>query len=256
MNMVNLNSKKGLILGIANDQSIAYGCARIFKAQGADLAITYQNEKSKNHVQPLADKLDAALCLECDVTDDDKVATLFEEIKQKWGRLDFLLHSIALAPKADLHGTVTHSSRDGFLTAMDISCHSFARLAAKAVPLMKNGGAMLTMSYYGSRQVVEQYSVMGPAKAALESTAKYIAAELGEKKIRVNVLSPGPMDTRAASGIRDFDKLLEDVRAETPSNELVSLDDIGKFAAFLVSDDAASITGGVHYIDAGHHIID
>lgn len=256
MSVADLTGKKGLVLGIANVHSIAYGCAQIFKQQGAEIGITYQNDKTRPHVEHLAEELNASLFMKCDVTDECDLDTVFKQIEMQYGRLDFLLHSIAFAPRQDLHGTVSESSKDGFLTAMDISCHSFARLARRSVPLMKNGGCLLTMSYYGAQQVVEQYGVMGPVKAALESTAKYMAAELGPKDIRVNVISPGPLETRAASGIRDFDRLLEEAKKETPSQKLVTIHDIGRFAAFLVSEDAASITGGIHYIDAGHNIID
>lgn len=256
MALADLTGKKGLIFGVANDQSIAYGCAKVFKSQGADLAINYQNKKAAEHVRPLARKLEAEICQECDVTDENELDALFDTLKEKWGRLDFVLHSIAFAPKKTLHGTVTHSPKDGFLQAMDISCHSFARVAQRAEPLMDKGGSLITVSFYASQHVIKQYGVMGPIKAALESTAKYMAAELGEKGIRVNVLSPGPMETRAASGIRGFDKMLEDVREKAPAKKLVTLEDVGKLAAFLVSNDAQHITGGIHYVDAGYHIMD
>lgn len=251
-----LNGKNGLVLGVANDQSIAYGCARWFRQQGANIALTYQNDKAAPYVEPLAVELEASICQPCDVTNDSEVNDLFKELESHWGRLDFVLHSIAFAPREALHNTVTRSPRDGFLQAMDISCHSFARLAHRAEHLMASGGCLLTVSYFASQHVSRAYSVMGPVKAALESTAKYMAAELGEKAIRVNVLSPGPMQTRAASGIKDFDKLLEEVREKAPSKQLVSLDDVGAFAAFLVSDEARHITGGIHYIDSGYHIMD
>ncbi len=254
MKLGDLSGKKGLVLGIANEHSIAYGCAKVASELGAELAITYQNEKARPYVEPLANELNAPHFLACDVTDEAEVNAVFEAITEDWGRLDFVIHSIAFAPKEALHSTVTHSPKDGFLQAMDISCHSFARIAAKAEPLMTEGGCLLTMSYYGSQHVVEEYSVMGPVKAALESTSKYMAVELGDKNIRVNIISPGPMQTRAASGIKEFDKLLNEAKERSATHRLVSNEEVGKLAAFLVSDDAAAITGEVHYIDAGYHI--
>lgn len=252
---IDLKDKKGLIIGVANEHSIAYGCARAFKQAGADLAVTYLNDKSKLYVAPLAEKLGAELML-CDVEDGWRLWSVFEEIEKKWGKLDFLLHSVAFANQTDLHGRVTDSSKEGFLQAMDISCHSFIRMAKYAEPLMKNGGSMLTVSFMGGKEVIPNYGIMGPIKAALESSVRYLAAELGKDNIRVNALSPGPVLTRAAYGIKHFDKLLEGSKEKAPLHHLVSLDDIGAMAAFLVSDLARNITGGIHMIDAGYEVMD
>lgn len=253
--MISLAGKKGLVLGIANDQSIAYGCAREFRAQGADLAITYLNEKAEKHVRPLAQELEADIFMPCDVTQDGQLHTVFKEIRQKWGKLDFAVHSIAFANKEDLHGRVVDCSAEGFAFAMMVSVHSFIRLAHLAEPLMTDGGALLTMSYYGSEKVVEHYNLMGPVKAALESATRYMAVELGHKGIRVNAVSPGPMKTRAASGISHFDALIDRARDTAPMRNLVSLEDVGALAAFLVSDRARMITGDVAYIDGGYNIM-
>lgn len=254
--LLNLAEKKGLILGIANEHSIAYGCARIFQQAGADLAISYASEKAEPFVRPLAEQLNASIIMPCDVRNAEQMAALFDSIKQKWGTLDFLLHSIAFAPKADLQGRVIDCSKDGFLEAMDISCHSFIRLAKYAEPLMKNGGSLLTLSYIGSVEVVKNYGLMGPVKAALESTTRYLAAELGEKNIRVNALSPSAIMTRAGSGIANFEGLLKSTAIKMPLRRMIDLDDIGNMAAYLVSDLSKNITGGVHMVDGGYEIID
>jgi len=250
-----LAGKKGLVVGIANEHSIAWGCARAFHGAGAELAITYLNEKAEPYVRPLAEKVKAPLVVPLDVTNDTEMQGLFELLENTWGKLDFLLHAIAFAPKQDLQGRVTDCSREGFLTAMDISCHSFIRMAHLAEPLMKDGGCLLTLSYYGGEKVVENYGVMGPVKAALEGTVKYLAAELGEKKIRVNALSPGPVATRAAGGIAHFDALLDTARTKSPQHELICTDCVGAYARFLVSDEARLVTGSVSYVDAGFNIM-
>lgn len=254
--ILDLAGKKGLIIGIANEHSIAYGCARIFRQAGADLTITYLNEKAEPYVRPLAKDLSASVIMRCDVQVEGQMEAVFKAISDNWGKLDFLLHSIAFASKSDLQGRVTDCSQEGFLEAMDISCHSFIRMAKLAEPLMKDGGSLLTVSYMASEVVVEHYGLMGPIKAALESVARYLAAELGEKNIRVNVLSPGAIQTRAASGIAHFDEMLQSESTKSPMRRDIDLDDIGNMAAFLVSDLAKNITGGVHMIDAGYKIID
>ncbi|MAS88063.1 MAG: enoyl-[acyl-carrier-protein] reductase FabI [Micavibrio sp.] len=254
--LLDLAGKKGLVLGIANEQSIAYGCANIFHQAGAELAISYATEKAAPYVRPLAEQLKASILMPCDVRDDAQMDALFKAIKDEWGCLDFLLHSIAYAPKADLQGRVTDCSKDGFFEAMDISCHSFIRLAKRAEPLMIKGGSLLTVSYIGSQEVVKNYGLMGPVKAALESTTRYLAAELGEKNIRVNVVSPSAIKTRAGSGIADFDGLLESTAVKMPLHRMIDLDDIGHMAAFLVSDLSKNITGGVHMVDGGYEVID
>lgn len=251
-----LKGRKGLIVGIANDQSIAWGCAKAFRALGADLAVTYLNDKAKKHVQPLAEMLEAPLFMPLDVMVDGQMEQTFATIEKEWGRLDFLLHSIAFSPKEALHGRVVDVDREGFQKTMDVSCWSFMRMAHLAEPLMKDGGTMFTMSYYGSQRVVKNYNVMGVAKAALEAAVRYIAAELGPKGIRVHAISPGPLATRAASGIPEFDELMDKAQEHAPSRRLVSIDDVGKATAFLALDAAKLITGEVLYIDGGYHIID
>jgi enoyl-[acyl-carrier protein] reductase I len=253
--ILDLKGKKGLVIGIANEHSIAYGCASIFHKAGAELAISYANAKAEPYVRPLATSFLSPIILPCDVQDNAQMIALFEEIKQKWGRLDFLLHSIAFAPKDDLHGRVTDCSLQGFTQAMDISCHSFIRMAKLAEPLMSNGGCLLTVSYVGSHEVVKNYGMMGPVKAALESATIYLAAELGEKNIRVNAISAGAIKTRAGSGLADFDSLLQSTSVKTPMCRMIDLEDIGNMAAFLVSDLAKNITGGVHMVDGGYEII-
>ena len=253
---VALKGRKGLIVGIANDQSIAWGCAKAFRALGADLAVTYLNDKAKKHVQPLAEMLEAPLFMPLDVMVDGQMEQTFETIEKEWGRLDFLLHSIAFSPKEALHGRVVDVDREGFQKTMDVSCWSFMRMAHLAEPLMKDGGTIFTMSYYGSQRVVKNYNVMGVAKAALEAAVRYIAAELGPKGIRVHAISPGPLATRAASGIPEFDELMDKAQERAPSRRLVSIDDVGKATAFLALDAAKLITGEVLYIDGGYHIID
>ncbi|HRC25850.1 MAG TPA: enoyl-ACP reductase FabI [Alphaproteobacteria bacterium] len=250
-----LAGKKGLVIGIANDKSIAWGCASVFHREGAEQAVTYLNPKAEPHVRPLADRIAAPIVLPLDVRDVGQMDALFEAVGARWGQLDFLVHAIAFAPKDDLHGRVVDSTRDGFLEAIDISCHSFLRAAKRAEPLMKQGGSMLTMTYDGSRKVVEQYSMMGPVKAALESAVKYMASELGPKSIRVNAISPGPIQTRAASGILNFQGLLDTALNRAPSRNLVTIEDIGELSAFLVSDRARHITGTIAYVDAGLHVM-
>ncbi|AEV27366.1 MULTISPECIES: enoyl-ACP reductase FabI [Azospira] len=253
--MFNLNGKKGLVVGIANNKSIAYGCAKAFNICGAELAVTYLNEKAEPHVRPLAELLAAPLVLPLDVEQDDQLAAVFAAIEQKWGKLDFLLHSIAFAPKEDLHGRVVDCSRQGFLRAIDISCHSFIRMAKLAEPLMKDGGSLLTMSYLGADEVVDNYGMMGPVKAALQASTRYLATELGPKGIRVHAISPGPLATRAASGIAHFDDLMKDAVERAPLHRLVSIDDVGALAAYLCSDVAKTLTGGTIYIDGGYNIV-
>jgi enoyl-[acyl-carrier protein] reductase I len=247
-----LKDKKGLIIGIANSQSVAYGCAEAFVRAGASLAVTYLNSKAEPYVRPLAERLECPIIVPCDVREPGQLVT---HIRDAWGRLDFVLHSIAFAPKEDLHSRVVDCSQAGFALAMDVSCHSFIRVAHLAERLMTNGGCLLTVTFQGSERVVEDYNLMGPVKAALESCVRYIAAELGMKRIRVHALSPGPLKTRAASGIAHFDELLERTRARTPEHLLVSIEEIGNLAVFLVGDGAAALTGNIEFIDAGYHIL-
>ena len=250
-----LRGKKGLVVGIANEQSIAYACARQFHELGADLAITYLNAKAEPHVRPLAEALNPGLVLPCDVREPDQLEAVFERIQGHWGKLDFLLHSIAYAPREDLHGRLVDSSRDGFSMAMDVSCHSFIRMARLAEPLMADGGCLLTVTFYGAEKVVEDYNLMGPVKAALEASVRYMAAELGPKRIRVHALSPGPLKTRAASGLNRFDELMERAADRAPQHQLADINDVGAIAALLVGDQARTLTGNLIYVDAGYNIV-
>jgi enoyl-[acyl-carrier protein] reductase I len=251
-----LAGKKGLVIGIANDQSIAWGCAKAFRALGAELAVTYLNDKARKHVEPLARQLDASIVMPLDVSVPGQMEAVFGRIEEDWGDLDFAVHSIAFSPREALQGRVVDVKQDGFRTTMDISCWSFLHMAHLAEPLMKNGGTLFTMTYYGSQIVVENYNIMGVAKAALESAVRYIAAELGPRQIRVHAISPGPLATRAASGIPEFDDLLEKAKGKAPARSLVNVDDVGAAAAFLAHDAARLITGGTLYVDGGYHIID
>jgi enoyl-[acyl-carrier protein] reductase I len=252
---VSLKGKKGLIVGIANRNSIAFGCAEAFRRAGAELAVTYRNATAERFVRPLAEQFESPIIEPCDVHEPGQLEDVFSRIRNEWGRLDFLLHSIAYAPKQDLHSRVIDCSQAGFATAMDVSCHSFIRMARLAEPLMADGGCLLTVTFYGAEKVVEEYHLKGPVKAALESCVRYMAAELGPRRIRVHALSPGPLQTRAASGIEYFDELLERTRARTPEHRLVSIEDVGNLAAFLVNDGAAALTGNIEYVDAGYHIV-
>jgi enoyl-[acyl-carrier protein] reductase I len=250
-----LHDKKGLVVGIANEHSLAYGCAHHFRAGGAELAITYLNAKAEPYVQPLAADLASEIVMPCDVTVPGQLEAVYDDIAKRWGRLDFALHSIAYARAEDLHGRIIDCSADGFAFAMQVSVHSFLRMAKLAEPLMTSGGCLLAMSYYGADKVVEHYNVMGPVKAALEASVRYMAVELGPKRIRVNALSPGPVATRAASGIEHFDALLERAAKEAPEHKLITTDDVGALAAFLVGDEAKAITGNISYVDAGYHVL-
>jgi enoyl-[acyl-carrier protein] reductase I len=250
-----LLGKKGLVVGIANDRSIAAGCARAFRESGADLAVTYLDQKARPYVEPVASALDARILMPLNVEKDGSLEAVFKRIRDTWGKLDFLLHSIAFCPKNDLHGRVVDCSRSGFAQAMDVSVHSFIRMARLAEPLMPEGGCLLTVSYYGAEKVVDHYNIMGPVKAALEAAVRYLAADLGPKAIRVNALSPGPLKTRAASGIDHFDELIDRARERAPERHQVTIEDVGAIAAGLVSDAARSVTGNIAFVDAGYHVI-
>lgn len=252
--MFSLLGQKALVVGIANDNSIAYGCAQALRAQGADLAVTWLNAKAEPYVRPLAEKLEAEIVAPLDVSHPDQMDALFDQITQTWGRLDTMVHSIAFAPRDDLHGRVVDCSAKGFGLAMDVSVHSFLRMIRAAEPLMPDGGTCMTVSFFGSGRVVDHYNMMGPVKAALESAVRYAAAELGPKGISVHALSPGPLATRAASGIDHFDQMMRDAVAQAPMHQLATIDDVGATAAFLASRDARRLTGGVHAIDGGYSI--
>lgn len=253
--LVDLRGKRGLVVGIANEHSIAAGCARAFRDCGARLAATYLNDKAKPFVMPVAETIGVDWLAPCDVRAPGELETMFERIRVEWGGLDLLLHSIAFAPKEDLHGRVVDSSAEGFALAMDVSCHSFLRMARLAEPLMANGGCLLCVTLYGSERVVAHYNLMGPVKAALESATRYVAAELGPKGIRAHAISPGPIATRAASGIDRFDELLDRAAKEIPEKQLVTIHDVGAIAAFLASDAARHITGTIIPVDSGQHLL-
>jgi enoyl-[acyl-carrier protein] reductase I len=250
-----LTGKKALVVGVANDRSIAWGCAAAMRKAGAEIAMTYLNERAKPHVETLAQQVEAPIFLPLEVRDPAQVDALFEAVEKQWGRLDILVHSIAFAPKEALQGRVVDCPRDGFLAAMDVSCWSFLDMARRAEPLMKEGGTMLTMSYLGANAVVDNYGIMGPVKAALESVVRYVATELGPKGIRLHAVSPGPLATRAASGIKDFDDLMEKVSARAPARRLVTIEEVGAACVFLACDYGAAMTGETLYIDGGYHIL-
>src|SRR3712207_4857002 len=247
-----LHGKRALVIGIANEHSIAYGCARVFRQLGAELAVTYLNEKARPHVEPLARELGASIVAPCDVAQSGQLEAVFRKIRETWGGLDIALHSIAFAPKRDLQGRLADSSDEGFKVAMDVSCHSFIRMARLAEPLMPEGGTLLAMSYHGANKVVPNYNLMGPVKAALESAVRYLAYELGDKHIRVHAVSPGPLKTRAASGLKDFDILLSEAIERAPIGELVDIDDVGLTAAYLTTPFARRLTGTVTYRSEEH----
>ncbi|MEO3471644.1 enoyl-ACP reductase FabI [Roseomonas sp. CAU 1739] len=248
-----LKGKRGLVVGIANANSIAYGCAVKLRAFGADLAVTYLNDKAEKHVRPLAEALGASIVAPLDAQEPGQLEALFAHIADRWGRLDFVIHSIAFAPRADLHGRVIDCSAEGFAQAMHVSCWSFLRMAKLAEPLMTDGGALVTMSYYGADKVVGNYNMMGPVKAALEASVRYAANELGDKGIRVYAVSPGPLKTRAASGIAQFDELIEMALERAPAHRLVDIAEVGRVVSFLVGGAASGMTGDTIYVDAGLH---
>ncbi len=250
-----LKGAKALVVGVANEHSIAYGCARAFAELGAELAITYANDKARPHVEPLARELNAPIFMPLDVTRPGELEAVFAEIERHWGQLDILVHSIAWAPKEDLQGGLLDSSAEGFAQAMDISCHSFVRMARLAAPLMKNGGTLFAMSYYGANKVVPNYNLMGPVKAALEASCRYLAYELGPKGIRVHAISPGPLKTRAASGLKDFDLLLNEAAQRAPLGELVDIMDVGFTCAWLATPYARRLSGETLYVDGGVNIM-
>lgn len=250
-----LKDRKALVVGIANEYSIAWGCARAFHQLGCELAITYLNDKAKPHVEPLAASLGAPIFMPLNVSTPGELEAVFTRIEELWGHLDILVHAIAFAPKEDLRGGLLCCSAEGFATAMDISCHSLIRMARLAAPLMKDGGTIFTMTYHGAQKVVNNYNVMGPVKAALEASCRYLAYELGSKKIRVHAISPGPLKTRAASGIKDFDLLLNEAGTRAPVGELVDIMDVGFACAYLATPYARRITGETMYVDGGVHIM-
>lgn len=252
--MTALKGKVALVVGVANTHSVAAGCATAFADAGAEVALTYVDEAAKPYVQPVADAIGAALLLPLNVETAGQMEAVFAAVADRWGRLDILVHSIAFCPADDLHGRVTDCSRAGFAQAMDISVHSLIRMARLAEPLMTEGGTILTMTYYGGEKVVDHYNIMGPVKAALEGTMRALAVELGPRRIRVNAISPGPLKTRAGSGIAHFDELIDDARLRAPQAGLVTIEDVGNVAVMLASDGARSISGDIAYVDGGLHV--
>ncbi|CAM4239984.1 enoyl-ACP reductase FabI [Kerstersia similis] len=250
-----LAGKKGLIVGIANERSIAWGAARAMHAAGAELAVTWYSDKTLPYVAPLFDEIGTDFRMPLDVGNAEQQQALFDAIRERWGHLDFLVHSVAFAPREDLHGRVLDSSAAGFAQAMDLSCHSFIRLARDAEPLMAQGGSLMTISYLGAQAVMPGYGIMGPVKAALEASVRYLASELGPRGIRVNAVSPGPLDTRAASGIAGFDTLIKDSMERAPLRHTLGIEDAGALCAFLASDAARAISGSTLFVDNGFHIL-
>ncbi|MEQ6917705.1 enoyl-ACP reductase FabI [Halomonas aquatica] len=249
-----LQGKVGIVTGLANENSIAFGCAQALHDAGAEMLVSYASPRHERFVMPLAKDMGYPEMHLCDVQDDEQLEALFARARERWGRLDFVIHSIAFAPLADLHGRIVDCSREGFQLAMDVSCHSFLRMARHAEPLMTDGGTLLCMSYQGAERAVDHYGLMGPVKAALESACRYLATELGPKGIRVHAVSAGPIPTRAASGLKDFDELARHSEAHAPLQRLVKVRDVGNAVVYLASPAGSSTTGTTHYIDAGEHI--
>lgn len=251
----NLAGKRALVLGIANDRSIAWGIAKALHGAGCAIAMSFLNSKAEPFVRPLAEEVGAEIFMPLDVAHEHEVDELFDVVTQKWGRLDIFVHSLAFAPRDDLHGRVLDTSAAGFATAVDISVHSFIRLARRCEPLMHDGGTCMTMSFYGAEKVVSSYNMMGPVKAALEATVRELASELGPKNITVNAISPGPMLTRAAGGIDHFDDMMKDAVARSPMRRLATIEDVGALATFIAGPGGRNITGSTLHVDAGYHIM-
>lgn len=247
--------KRGLIMGVANDRSIAWGIARAAHSQGAELGFTFQGEALEKRVRPLAKSLGSDMVLPCDVASDEGIEEVFEEVEKRWGGLDFLVHAIAYADKDELKGMYLNTSRENFVRSLDISCYSFTAVAQRAVPLMRDGGSLLTLTYYGAERVMPHYNVMGVAKAALEASVRYLASDLGKDQIRVNAISAGPIKTLAASGIGDFRYILKWNEYNSPLKRNVSLDQVGGAAVYLLSDLSTGVTGEVHHVDSGYHVV-
>ena len=247
--------KRGLVMGLANDRSIAWGIAKALATQGAELAITYQVEALEKRVRPLAEELHAPIIMLCDLMVPEQVDALFEEIKQRWGRLDFVVHAVAFSDKSELSGDYVATTRGNFLRTMDVSVYSFTDLAQRALPLMTDGGSLVTLTYYGAERVMPHYNVMGVAKAALEASVRYLAADLGKRRIRVNAISAGPIKTLAASGIGDFRYILKWNEFNAPMRRNVTIDEVGNAALYLLSDLGTGVTGEVMHVDCGYHVV-
>ncbi len=251
-----MSGKRGLIMGVANDHSLAWGISQVLARQGAELAFTYQGDALKRRVEPLAQSLNSSIILPCDVSEDDDVENVFHELGKKWDNVDFVLHAIGFSDKDELKGKYVHTSRGNFLRTMDISCYSFTSVCQKALPLMQEkGGSLLTLTYYGAERVMPHYNVMGPAKAALEASVRYLAVDLGEYNIRVNALSAGPVKTLAASGIGDFRYILKWNQYNSPLRRNVTLDEIGQSGLYLLSELSSAVSGETHHVDCGYHVV-
>lgn len=247
--------KRGLIMGVANDRSIAWGIARAVADHGGSLAFTYQGEALEKRVRPLAESIGSDIVLPCDVTDADSMDHLFAEIGERWGGLDFVVHAIAFADKDELKGQYLDTSRENFLRSLDISCYSFTDVCRRAAPLMNDGGSLLTMTYYGAERVMPHYNVMGVAKAALEASVRYLAVDLGGRAIRVNAISAGPIKTLAASGIGDFRYILKWNELNSPLKRNVTIEQVGGAGLYLLSDLGSGVTGEVHHVDSGYNVV-
>jgi enoyl-[acyl-carrier protein] reductase I len=250
-----MTGKRGLIMGVANDRSIAWGIARMVAEHGGSLAFTYQGEALEKRVRPLAEKVGSDIILPCDVTDNESMGKLFSEISDRWGGLDFVVHAIAFADKDELKGKYLDTTRDNFLRSLDVSCYSFTEVCRRAAPLMNQGGSLLTLTYFGAEKVMPHYNVMGIAKAALEASVRYLAVDLGDKLIRVNAISAGPIKTLAASGIGDFRYILKWNELNSPMKRNVTIDQVGGAGLYLLSDLGAGVTGEVHHVDSGYNVV-
>ena len=250
-----MQGKRGLVMGVANDRSIAWGIAQQVAAHGAELAFTFQGEALEKRVRPLAENVNASIVLPCDVGDEGGVEKLFQAIGKTWDRIDFVVHAIAFSDKEQLRGRYLETTRDNFRQTMDISCFSFTEVCRYAEPLMTNGGSFLTLSYYGAEQVMPNYNVMGVAKAALEASVRYLATDLGSKNIRVNAISAGPIKTLAAAGISDIRYLIKWNELNAPLHRNVTIEDVGKSGLYLLSDLGSGVTGEVHHVDCGYHVV-
>jgi len=256
MNQISLmNGKKGLIMGLANDYSLAYGISKALHDSGATLCFSYQSDILLRRLKPIAESFQSDFLIPCDVSVDGDIENLFQHIKQTWGDLDFVVHSLAFSDKNELVGDYCQTSRQNFLTALDVSCYSFTKVAACARPLMINGGSLLTLTYHGAQKVIPNYNVMGIAKAALECSVGYLARDLGPQNIRVNALSSGPVKTLAAMGIGDFRRVLDFHQSNAPLGRNTTLEDVGGSALYLLSDLSKGVTGEVHYVDSGYHVM-
>lgn len=247
--------KKGLIMGVANDRSIAWGIAKAAHEQGAELAFTYQGEALEKRVRPLAEEVGSQVIVPCDVTDESSIDATFKAIEEKWGKIDFVVHAIAFSDKAELDGLYLNTTRANFLKTMDISVYSFTAVCQRAAPLMNDGGSLLTLTYYGAERVMPHYNVMGVAKAALEASVRYLATDLGKDNVRVNAISAGPIKTLAASGIGDFRYILKWNELNSPLKRNVTIEDVGNSGLYLLSDLGAGVTGEVLHVDAGYHTV-